>query len=494
MSNGYVYIPKILYVLRLNKERTDAEIEEYDLEKYPQLSHILDNAYHYKPTHNLIKDWNLVEESIGAERIIHFSGRRIELEQELESVRKSLCNYYDSVKEAEKYLRNGKFGNIGRESSIKNIDFCSFSEIFYVYGKPFLKLCYRLSHRFRTDAIFTEYDIPCWKIEFFHLGSLNVYHKKVPVKEERTFTEWLHYITKEPDDATAKKELIRKKIEKIFGTNLQNDEIIYDPASGCYLLAEDTERKLLKNIMPVRAGDDNEIAKYTTFTTLVEILKSGKMRMNSIVSMNDKTETDFLEGVIRNYKEEYEQDHDKFLFADKEFITSFTKRIDELDMWRLYGDNARGVCMVFERDNKDGDNLYKIRYLDPERDLKKVEKLIKALKGQRIKFRLNILQEYRHFLKHSDFETEDEYRLLMSSEKPDGWCINSDNGILTPYLERELRKIGKIEGGDYPFKLKKIILGPAMREKYANMMQVFYMCHQYGYFLSVGVSAIDSYR
>lgn len=494
MNMDYVYLPQILYVLRMNAERTDAGIEEYDIEQYPRLGVLLDDSYRYSLKHNPIMDWELLGECVGAERIINFSKRRVELERELEDVRKSLRVYYDGVEIAESYLKGCELGYIRRESDVKNIDFCSFSETFYVYGKPFLKLCYRLGHRFRTDAIFTEYDIPCWRIEFFHRGSLHVNHKKSSVKENRTFDEWLQHITKEPDDAAAKRDLITKRVEKIFGTSVLNDEILYDPASECYLLTEDTERQLLKDIMPVRAGDVKEIAKYTSFETLVAILQSGKMRMNSIVSMNDKTETDFLEGVFRNYKEEYEQDYDKYLFADKEFLTSFTKRIDELDMWRLYGDNARGVCMVFERDNKDGDNLYEINYINPAKDLNKVEKLIKALKSQKIKFRLNLLQEYRHFLKHSDFETEDEYRLLMSSDKPDGWCVNSENGILTPYLERELRKKGKVVKNDYPFKLSKIILGPAMKENYANMMQVFYMCHQYGYSLSVGVSAIESYR
>lgn len=89
---------------------------------------------------------------------------------------------------------------------------------------------------------------------------------------------------------------------------------------------------MLKDILPEHDDKPEKIAKYTTFETLIEILKSGKIRMNSIVSMNDKTEIDFLEGAIRNYKDDDERDIDKYLFADKEFITSFTTKIDELDM------------------------------------------------------------------------------------------------------------------------------------------------------------------
>ena len=219
------------------------------------------------------------------------------------------------------------------------------------------------------------------------------------------------------------------------------DDIIYDPASDCYLLKAAVERRLLPDLMPVHDVTPDVVAKYTSFETLVATLKSGKMRMNSIVSMNDKTETDFLGDTIRNYKEGYERDIDKYFFADKEFITSFTTRIDELDMWRLYGDDARGVCMIFERTDKENDELYKIRHIKPEdKCLKKAEEFMAALETKDIRFHLWQLHQYRHFLKHTDYEVENEYRLLVESDKPNGWFINRDNGILTPYVEKALKK------------------------------------------------------
>lgn len=260
---------------------------------------------------------------------------------------------------------------------------------------------------------------------------------------------------KEPEDAVTQREFINELAEKKLGCSIKADEVIYDPTSECYILKEETETRILGKLMPQKAGNVDEIAKYTTFETLVAILKSGKMRMNSLVSMNDKTETDFLDEMLKSYKEKYEQDYDKYLFADKEFITSFTTRIDDLDMWCFYGDNARGVCMVFKRDTKKNDRLYKINYIDPDKDLKKVTGFMRSLKAKRIRFRLNLLKNYRHFLKHVDYNTEEEYRLMVKSGKPDGWFINHENGILTPYVERELTKTGKPEAGDYPFKLKK---------------------------------------
>lgn len=164
-------------------------------------------------------------------------------------------------------------------------------------------------------------------------------------------------------------------------------------------------------------------------------------------------------------------------------------------MWRLYGDNARGVCMVFERKDKSNDELYKIKYVHPESEsLKRVSDLLEALEEKTIRFRMNLLQKNRHFLKQSDYNAEDEYRLLVNSGRPDGWFINRDNGILTPYIERNLKKSEQTVDNKYPFHLSRIILGPAIWEKYANIMQVFYMGHQYGYYLDVSESKIDSYR
>ena len=96
-------------------------------------------------------------------------------------------------------------------------------------------------------------------------------------------------------------------------------------------------------------------------------------------------------------------------------------------------------------------------------------------------------------MKLSDYSSEKEYRLLVNSEKTDGWFINRDNGILTPFIERKIKREGE---GDrmYPFLLSGIILGPASREQTANMMQMLYMAAQCQYSLFVKQSKITSYR
>jgi hypothetical protein len=478
----------------MNVQATDASIEEHSLSEVPALRGWFDSPRPQGLKIDYCDETRIIEEWLGADRIINYSPWKEELLSEQEDVRKSLREYYDSLKKAEVYLKEAGFESVRSESDKSNIELCSFSNTFYLFDKPFLKLKYRLGHKFRSDAIFTEYDIPCWQIEFLHRGSLSVYHWKQLLKEEHSFEEWLPLLCREPKDANDKRNVIIDLTEEIFSFPLQNDDIVYDPTSNCYLLKKAAELQIISDLIPVHDTEPNCVAKYTSFETLIATMQSGKIRMNSLVSMNDKTETDILGDTIRNFKEEYESDSDKYLFANKEFITSFTSRIDELDMWRLYGDDAKGVCMVFKRTNKDMDKLYKIKYITSDNEgLKKVKRYMDALKSKDIRFHLWQLHQYRHFLKHSDYEAENEYRLLVKSNDPDGWFINRDNGILTPYIEKSIKNTDRPDN-IYPLRLTQVILGPAIKEKFANLMQVFYLLQKSGYFFEISLSGINSYR
>lgn len=483
---GYNNKPEMLFVLRMNAEGNDVFIEEYELSEFPKLEEWFNKPKGIFDYNAIFEEMKLVGQCLGAERIVNYDRRKFVLELELKDMKQSLKDYTESVLKVEKALENIGVEDFEHAKSMEKLNWCSFSDLFYIYGKPFLKLEYRLGHRLRLDSGIAGYNIPCWKIEFLHRGDLSV-HKRNDLQEgQKTFDEWMQVIAQIPEDADLKKKKICELIHNIYGLDIQITDILYDPASECLVLKEEVEQNMLKDIKPERAVEPDEIAKYTTLDTLVAVLQSGKMRM--------KTETVFLEEYIRNYKEDFDEECDKYLFADKEFITSFTTRIDDLDMWRLYGDNARGVCMVFERINKDSDELFNISYIAEESDvLEKIAKLQDALKDNSIRFRMNLLKKYQHFLKLSDYSSESECRLMVNSKKTDGWFINRDNGILTPYIEKKL--VREVEEDNiYPFRLSGIILGPASREQTANMMQILYMAAQCQYSLFVKQSKITSYR
>ena len=202
---GYVYIPHLLFVLRMNSEGSDAEIEEYDLGQFPELNGRFNEPRRIEINDDWFREWELVEQCVGEERIIQYSTRRSELEWELNQVRQSLREYTESVEKVEHFLKSTELEDIRHETSKANMTLCSFSDVYYVYGRPFLKLLYRLGHRHKTDAVMTEYDLPCWQIEFFHTGGLSVHQGKKLSDEKKSFDEWMLRTFQEPEDVTEKK-------------------------------------------------------------------------------------------------------------------------------------------------------------------------------------------------------------------------------------------------------------------------------------------------
>ncbi len=311
---GYNNKPKMLFVLRMNAEGNDVFIEEYELSEFPKLEEWFNSKgfFDYNAT---FEEMELVGQCLGAERIVNYNRRKSVLELGLKNMKQSLKDYTESVLKVEKALENIGVEDIRHNKSMEKIDLCSFSDTFYIYDKPFLKLEYLLGHRLRLDSGIAGYNIPCWKIEFLHRGDLSV-HKRNDLQEgQKTFDEWIQVIAQIPEDADLKKKKICELIHNIYGLDIQITDILYDPASECLVLKEEVEQNMLKDIKPERAVEPDEIAKYTTLDTLVAVLQSGKMRMNSIVSMNDKTETGFLEEYIRNYKEDFDEECDKLTIA-----------------------------------------------------------------------------------------------------------------------------------------------------------------------------------
>ena len=78
-------------------------------------------------------------------------------------------------------------------------------------------------------------------------------------------------------------------------------------------------------------------------------------------------------------------------------------------MWRLYGDNGKGVCLVFKAEGEKIRPIIYIKNNDPS--LKNLKDCIKELRKKNIKFHFSALDKYMFFVKSSQFEDEDEYRI-----------------------------------------------------------------------------------
>lgn len=143
-------------------------------------------------------------------------------------------------------------------------------------------------------------------------------------------------------------------------------------------------------------------------------------------------------------------------------------------MWRFYGDNAHGVCMVFESKENSETGIKEVLYINKETNdsVKRMNEILSKLKDDKINFRFPILDKHKPFYKSEDFKNEAEHRLLMVSDKRTIWVIAQPYNILSPYVERDLGIDGQDGNTDSPLVLKKIILGPEMLNKEINKIQL----------------------
>lgn len=284
------------------------------------------------------------------------------------------------------------------------------------------------------------------------------------------------------------KKCITEFADPILGIKIPVSLIEYDLRTKSYFLTdweneEGVENCYWRELFKMEKNKERELilAKYTTFDTFVKTVLSGKMRMNAIIGMNDRSELNFINQYLYGEKpiSAYDADILEPLYeANRRYITSFTDLIDDLNMWRLYGDNSAGVCLVFKAlYSQPVPFLYPVCYVDDEKEspITKIKLFINKLKEKNINFTFNSLDKWGNFFKSKSYSYEQEYRLLAMEDTPTNWFVGANNGILTPYVEKELKKdfYAPVDNKQYfPLYLSEVILGSKMRGKEENIYQL----------------------
>lgn len=281
-----------------------------------------------------------------------------------------------------------------------------------------------------------------------------------------------------------------------------DSKISYDAIVRYASFSEDYEREVFNSIIEdVPKGE--LVYRYTSLSSIVKTISSGNYRLNCIVAMNDKSEVNYVENYMSDKDDCEEIDESIIKFANNRFISSLTERGDDLTLWRMYTENASGVCLVFKalsNMKESGLMLKRVSYAEKGRNhpkLDMLERLIKILQEElNVTFKYSYLYLWKHFFKPYEYKDEREVRLLYYSKDPQRkWDINSSNGILSPYVEFPLFK-------HLPIELCRIIIGPRTSEKDLNKVQLQTTCKdaalnfQERKFSSVSVSTsqIRSYR
>lgn len=295
-----------------------------------------------------------------------------------------------------------------------------------------------------------------------------------------------------------------KKVEariKSFCTKYSNTEVFVP--STCRL-KEDIEQEFFMALFgKMGVNSDIHLYRYMPFNSLVRTLDEGKVSMCSIVSMNDKTERDYFQKYIKNYKaynSYIDAINDNLKLSNKDnlqyYITSLMPKVnkDDLDMWRIYGDDARGVMLEYEIPKKGIPEPFLLAHISYAGKKRRngVIKLIFELmshsfsNGQHILF--NHLDAWQHMFKPYEYHKENKIRLLFVSSTVDKWVKNDDFGILMPLKLFEIEK-------EYPLKLNSIMLGPKFSEKDTNKDMLNSMLKSKGIKgVSIEESLIYSYR
>lgn len=242
-------------------------------------------------------------------------------------------------------------------------------------------------------------------------------------------------------------------------------------------------------------GDENElfglvfsekpirrICRYTSFGTFFTMLNKLSFRMCGLAGMNDKSEVNYVDRYLNGNETPYDKLHHNTISAiNKRYITSCCSidKKDDLTLWRLYGDNARGVCLVYDIIGSNlGDRvlLHEVKYPNKEgkhTELDFVKEVISRIKTKcGAKFEFRKLVYWKHFFKPKEFQGESEVRLLivddgsLTKERKQDWVLTNDHSIIIPVIDFNLND------PEFPLNLREIILGPNCPEKEINVKQI----------------------
>ena len=232
-----------------------------------------------------------------------------------------------------------------------------------------------------------------------------------------------------------------------------------------------------------------KVCRYTTLNTLFNMINDGKLRMFGVAGMNDTTEVNYVEQCIYNDKDILPSNS-----INQYFITSCcrAKYEDDLTFFRLYGDDAKGVCLVFNIEEKENFKIHEVVYKNKKDSIFEfLSTFVTECEKKVRSFKFENLHEWAHFIKSDEYSDEKEIRLVYkSSEQESGWVLAQPFNILNPYME--------LNFDDIPLKLEKIILGPKCPDSKINRFQIDYLLEKKGFNkngkIDVKESKITSYR
>jgi hypothetical protein len=276
-----------------------------------------------------------------------------------------------------------------------------------------------------------------------------------------------------------------KELREFLAEGRLRSNVKFDKKSSVYHFTDDSGLDAFENQMYQKMFgkfEEKEICRYTSLNTLFSMLNYISFRMSGLVGMNDKTEVNYVEtylsgGVERPLSKAH---HNTVSAVINRYITSCSSidKVDDLTLWRLYADDSKGVCLVFDTRLSNLNSyilLQKVKYADanhihPELEfLKMIKDEVERITGFQFEFRK--LGYWKHFFKPYDYSVEEEIRLLIIDNPnlakiKNDWVMTYTHSIFNPIIDFQLNSKA------FPLQLKEIILGPKCPESDINKVQI----------------------
>lgn len=300
----------------------------------------------------------------------------------------------------------------------------------------------------------------------------------------------------------------------LYGNAKPEDIIDFDDKTSTYSFKgnpsdlDSFENRFFRSLLP--KFNETTICRYTTVATLESMLKFNTYRMSGIVGMNDPTEIDYVDYLVYGWRKPLDEwSGNEVEEINKVFISSCSlfDKYDDLTLWRLYGDDSKGVCLKLQVNNdciQHNMIVASVSYGEKDGTHKQVELMKKLtvdffnMKSARFAFKMYHI--WKHFFKPYQYEVEKEVRLLYIKNEAirplkEDWVVTYGDKIFNPVVDFKLN----IKG--FPLNVKEITLGPNTPEKNVNKAQLSEYIRQLNSKtdynisdLTVKISKINNYR
>ena len=275
--------------------------------------------------------------------------------------------------------------------------------------------------------------------------------------------------------------LFLRRVAKKIG---KNSSYNYNNSNNTFIFT-DNDEKVFNHLFFVKGTRVKQICRYCSLSSLYQILSNQTIRLNGLVGMNDKSEykyawETFFGGEDGNEMEK-QMNHTYIMSC-----SSISSK-DDLEMWRLYGDDGKGVCLIFDVNKYYppfalAQTIYSYTRQDKKQEEDQkwllLKQLTDELKDIGLPLQLKNQNKWLPFLKSGDYYYEEEIRLLYDESENNHiskrWVLTDGNSIFNPYVQFDLlpKTDGEGEGIVIPLTLKSIILGPKCPEKEINVKQL----------------------